>query len=184
MKDRSKFDKLGDNMLGKRAIKAALLASMLGLVGLTLSTQASAACDLVSTKDGSPLNIKVVESDTPQAKEFLNTCNNPYTKVFAADKEAAKAGKKKFGYYSCTQCHGPNGGGQVGPSITDSNWQYSKHVTDKGIFETVAGGSNGGMFAWHQQLGNPENLSTDELLKVIAWLRTQYAGGGDTPWLK
>ena len=80
-------------MLGKRAIKAALLASMLGLVGLTLSTQASAACNLVSTKDGSPLNIKVVESDTPQAKEFLNTCNNPYTKVFAADKEAAKAGK-------------------------------------------------------------------------------------------
>lgn len=171
-------------MLGTKAIKAALLVSMLGFVGLTLSTQASAACNLVSTKDGSPLGIKATETDTPQAKEFLETCNNPYTKVYAKDAEAAKAGKKKFGYYSCTQCHGPNGGGQVGPSITDSTWQYSKHVSDKGIFETIAGGSNGGMFAWHQQLGNPENLSTDDVLKIVGWLRTQYKGGSDTPWLK
>lgn len=184
MYDRSKFITLGDNMLGTKAIKAALLVSMLGFVGLTLSTQASAACNLVSTKDGSPLGIKAVETDTPQAKEFLETCNNPYTKTFAKDAEAAKSGKKKFGYYSCTQCHGPNGGGQVGPAITDSTWQYSKHVTDKGIFETIAGGSNGGMFAWHQQLGNPENLSTDDILKIVGWLRTQYKGGGDTPWLK
>lgn len=184
MYDRSKFITLGDNMLGTKAIKAALLVSMLGFVGLTLSTQASAACNLVSTKDGSPLGVKAVETDTPQAKEFLETCINPYTKAFAKDPEAAKAGKKKFGYYSCTQCHGPNAGGQVGPSITDSTWQYSKHVTDKGIFETIAGGSNGGMFAWHQQLGNAENLSTDDILKVVGWLRTQYKGGGETPWLK
>ena len=53
MSDRSKFITLGDNMLGNKAIKAALLVSMLGFVGLTLSTQASAACNLVSTKDGS-----------------------------------------------------------------------------------------------------------------------------------
>ncbi|MGZ8258286.1 MAG: cytochrome C, partial [Methylotenera sp.] len=107
-------------MLGNKAIKAALLISMLGFVGLALSTQASAACNLVSTKDGSPLGVKPVETDTPQAKQFLETCINPYTKAYAKDAEAAKAGKKKFGFYSCTQCHGPNGGGQVGPAITDS----------------------------------------------------------------
>lgn len=170
-------------MLGNKALRAALLVSMLGFVGLTLSTQASAACNLVKTTDGSPLGVKGVDTDTPQAKEFLETCINPYTKVFAKDAEAAKAGKKKFGFYSCTQCHGPNGGGQVGPAITDSTWQYAKHITDKGIFETISGGSNGGMFAWHNQLGNPENLSTDDILKIIGWLRTQYKGGGDTPWL-
>lgn len=171
-------------MLGNKSIKAALLVSMLGLVGMTLSTQASAACNLVKTTDSSPLGVKAVETDTPEAKQFLETCVNPYTKKYVADKEAAKAGKKKFGYYSCTQCHGPNGGGQVGPSITDSTWQYAKHVTDKGLFETIAGGSNGGMFAWHQQLGNPENLTTDDILKIVGWLRSEYKGGGDTPWLK
>lgn len=142
-------------------------------------------CDLVSTKDGKPLPIKVTAKDTPEAKEFLATCIDPYTKKYAADPEAAKAGKKLFGLYSCTQCHGPTGGGQVGPSITDARWQYAKHVTDKGMFETIAGGTNGGMFAWHQQIANnPDNPSTDEILKIIAWLRTQYKGGGDTPWLK
>ncbi|OIR04556.1 cytochrome c-L precursor [mine drainage metagenome] len=180
----AKFITLGDDMLGNKAVKVALLISMLGFVGLTLSTQASAACNLVSTKDGSPLGIKEVDTDTPQAKEFLETCINPYTKAFANDPAAAKAGKKKFGLYSCTQCHGPNAGGQVGPSITDERWQYAKHVTDKGMFETIAGGSNGGMMTWHQQLSNPDNPSTDEILKIIGWLRSEYKGGGDKPWLK
>ena len=150
----------------------------------TASADSGAHCALVSTKDDSPLPIKEVPTDTPEAKEFLKTCVNPYTKRYAADPEAAKEGKKKFGYYSCTQCHGPNGDGQVAVAITDERWQYAKHVTDKGMFETIAGGSNGGMFAWHKQVAdNPELLPTDDILKIIGWLRTEYKGGGDTPWL-
>lgn len=171
-------------MLGNKAVKAALMITLLTLSGL-LPLQASADCKFVSTKDGSPLAIKAVDSDTPEAKEFLKTCINPYTKKYVADKEAANAGKKKFGYWSCTQCHGGNAGGQTGPSITDATWQYSKHTTDKGMFETIAGGSNGGMPTWHNQAaGNPELLNTDEILKMIGWLRSMYAGGGETPWLK
>jgi len=171
--------------LGKKAIKATLTISMLALVGLTMPSLAMAECKLVSTKDNSPLPIKATDKDTPEAKQFLETCVNPYTKMFAENPDKAKAGKKKFGLYSCTQCHGPNGDGQVGPSITDSRWQYSKHVTDKGMFETIAGGSNGGMFAWHQQVANnPDMPSTDEILQIVAWLRTQYKGGDDRPWLK
>ena len=172
-------------MLGKTAIKATLTISMLAIVGLTMPSLAMAECKLVSTKDNSPLPIKATDKDTPEAKQFLETCINPYTKLYASDPEKAKAGKKKFGLYSCTQCHGPKGDGQVGPPITDSRWQYAKHVTDKGMFETIAGGSNGGMFAWHQQIGNnPDMPSTDEILKIIGWLRTQYKGDGDKPWLK
>jgi cytochrome c-L len=176
--------KRGDDMLSKKALKASLFVSMLTIAGF-MPLQASAACDLVSTKDNSPLNIKPVEGDTPEALEFLKTCVNPYTKLYAADANAAKKGKSRFGYYSCTQCHGPNGDGQVAVSITDDRWQYAKHVTDKGMFETIAGGSNGGMFAWHQQVSNnPELVNTDDILKMVAWLRTQYKGGGDKPWLK
>jgi cytochrome c-L len=40
------------------------------------------------------------------------------------------------------------------------------------------------MFAWHQQVANnPDMVNTDDILKIVAWLRTQYKGGGDTPWL-
>ena len=165
--------------------KTTLLVSMLAVIGL-LPLGASAACELVSTKAGNaPLNIKVTDKDTPESKEFLETCINPYTKKFVADAEAAKAGKKLFGYYSCTQCHGGNAGGQTGPSITDDTWQYAKHVTDKGMFETIAGGSDAGMPTWHGQVaGNEELLKTDEILKIIGWLRSVYKGGGDKPWLK
>ncbi len=170
-------------MLGNNAVKAIILSSVLALVGL-LPLQASAACQLVSTKDGSPLPIKVADEDTPEAKEFLATCVNPYTKKAVADADVAKTGKKLFGYWSCTQCHGGNAGGQTGPSITDATWQYSKHVTDKGMFETIAGGSNAGMPTWHGQVaGNPELLKTDEILRIVGWLRSMYAGGGDKPWL-
>ncbi len=169
-------------MLGNKVAKFALVMAMMSLLGI--ATQANAECKFVSTKDGSPLVIKPVDTDTPEAKEFLATCKNPYTKRYVADAEAAKAGKKKFGFWSCTQCHGGNAGGQTGPSITDANWQYAKHITDKGMFETIAGGSNAGMPTWHAQVaGNPELLPTDDILKIIGWLRAMYAGGGEKPWL-
>jgi len=173
-------------MFGNKVVKAALLLSIVGAASLTFSIQANAACDLVSTKDNSPLNIKVVDTDTPEAKEFLETCKNPYTKRYVEDAEAAKAGKKKFGYWSCTQCHGGNAGGQTGPSIIDDTWQYAKHVTDKGMFETIAGGTNGGMPTWHQQTsGVPDLLSTDEILQIMGWLRASYKGKDqEKPWLK
>lgn len=190
----------------QQSVMLIALISLLGLVGCGKSDDAASAggeasgqadavvadaassggnqCDLVSTKDNSPLAIKVVDSDTPEAKEFLQTCINPYTKRYAENPDAAKEGKKKFGFWSCTQCHGPNGDGQVAVSITDERWQYAKHVTDKGMFETIAGGTNGGMFAWHQQVAdNPELVPTDDILKIIGWLRTEYKGGGDKPWL-
>jgi cytochrome c-L len=169
--------------------KAKLALSVMVMLGGLASVGSVKAedveCKFVSTIDNSPLPIKVHDDDTPEAKEFYKTCKNPYTKKFAADPEAAKAGKKKFAFYSCTQCHGGNAGGQTGPSIIDDRWQYAKHLTDKGMFESIAGGTPAGMPAWHRDVsGNPELLPTDDILKIIGWLRASYQGGGDKPWLK
>ena len=153
---------------------------------------ATGICNLVSTKDDSPLAIKVVATDTPEAKEFLATCINPYTKLYAKDAEAAKAGHKQYNFQGCSGCHGGNANGLMGPSIIDAQWEYPKHNTDKGMFETIAGGTNGkgstargSMLTWHTQLPGHtgDGLDTDTILKIMAWLRTQYTGGGATPWL-
>ena len=94
-------------MLGFKSIKAALLISMLGFVGLSATTQAIATCNLVSTKDSTPLAVKAIDTDTPEAKSFLETCINPYTKKYAANPDLIKAGGKKlFGYNGCSGCHG------------------------------------------------------------------------------
>lgn len=174
-------------MFSKNLSNPRYVLSILAMVGtVVFSGTAAAECKFESTKAGNaPFEVKVTDTDTPEAKEFLETCINPYTKRFVAEPEAAKAGKKKFGYYSCTQCHGGNAGGQTGPSIIDDRWQYPKHVSDKGLFETIANGSDAGMPAWHAQpAGNPELLNTDDILKIIGWLRASYKGGEDKPWLK
>ena len=156
------------------------------------SAASGASCALVSTKDNSPLAIKVVATDTPEAKQFLETCINPYTKLYAKDAEAAKAGKKAYAYQGCSGCHGGNANGLMGPSIIDAQWEYTKHTSDKGMFETIAGGTEGkgatargSMLTWHNQLPghSGDGVDTDTILKIIGWMRTQYTGGGETPWV-
>lgn len=158
----------------------------------TAASSSDGACNFVSTKDDSPLVIKVVATDTPEAKQFIETCINPYTKLYAKDAEAAKAGKKQYAFQGCSGCHGGNANGLMGPSIIDAQWEYPKHTTDKGMFETIAGGTlgkgataRGSMLTWHNQLPghSGDGLDTDTILKIMAWLRTQYVGGGATPWL-
>lgn len=163
----------------------------------TTDAKAGAGCNLVSTKDGSPLNIKVVDTDTPEAKQFLETCVNPYTKIYMADEEAAKKGRREYNYNNCTGCHGGKLEGVMAPSLRkdggtgafDTKWVYAKNETDKGMFETIAGGtpgtSGGVMFIWHNQLEGKtgDGLTTDQILKVIAYIRTQYKGDGEKKWL-
>ena len=185
-------------MFGNKALRSTLFVSMLTIAGLTLSFQANAACDLVSTKDNSPLKIKVLDTDTPEAKEFLATCKNPYTAKFAADAEAAKTGRKVMTFNGCTGCHGGNLGGLMAPSLVknggtgafDTKWVYEKDATDKGMFETISGGtpgvSGGTMFIWNNQLEGHtgDGLTTDEILKAIGYIRTGYKGDGEKTWLK
>ncbi len=193
-----KLYKLGENMLGNKVLKSIFLVGMLTLTGLTLSFQANAACDFVSTKDGKPLAIKAVDSDTPEAKEFLKTCINPYTKKFATDAVAAKTGRKVFTYNGCSGCHGGKLEGIMAPALTkgggqgafDTKWVYAKNATDKGMFETIAGGSaglaGGAMVIWHKELEGHagDGLTTDEILKAVAYIRTEYKGDGEKTWMK
>lgn len=130
------------------------------------------AIAFVKTQDGSPLEINAALFDTPAAKTFLTTGKNTYV-----GQEAAIAqGKKIFQLYSCTQCHGPDAGGQVGPALTGPNYNYAKDATNKGMFETVWHGTNGGMGAKGKGLMDPSDpnngITPDELLKVIAWIRS------------
>ncbi|MFM9912591.1 MAG: c-type cytochrome [Methylophilaceae bacterium] len=188
-------------MISNKLGQARLILSALVISGtMVFSGSAAAECKLVSTIDNSPLAIKVVDTDTPQAKEFLETCVNPYTKEYAADHAAAKPGRKVFTFNNCMGCHGGKLEGIMAPSLSkntqggqgafDQKWAYAKNATDKGMFETIAGGSpgvsGGTMFHWHNQL--PEHtgdgLTTDEILKVIAYIRTEYKGDGEKLWMK
>lgn len=128
--------------------------------------------NFVTTQDGAPLEIKADLFDTPVAKAFMTTGKNNYI----GNADAIAAGKKLFQMYSCTQCHGGDAGGQTGPSLHGPNFNYAKNATNKGMFETVWHGTNGGMGAKGKGLMDPTDpsngLTPDELLKIQAWIRS------------
>ncbi len=164
----------------------------------TVKSSSVASCELVSTVDNKPLLIKASDADTPEAKEFLSTCINPYTKKFATDAEAAKTGRKVFTLNGCSGCHGGKLEGIMAPALTkaggqgafDTKWVYAKNATDKGMFETISAGtpglSGGVMAMWNRNLVGHvgDGLTNDEILRAIAYIRTEYKGDGEKTWMQ
>lgn len=124
----------------------------------------------VDTRNGDPIRIN---PDSAQAKTFVRTGQNPYI----GNQQAINQGEKLYNLYSCGQCHGSQAQGQTAKGLTGPRFNYAKSATDKGMFEIIHAGTNGGMSAKGRGLmdpTNPENgLSPDEILKVIAWIRSQ-----------
>ena len=158
-------------MFGNKTFKSTLLVSVFALAGL-VSVNANADIQLVATQDGAPLNIKPELFNTPAAKEFLATGKN----IYVGDADAIKAGKKKYNLYSCTACHGGRAEGAVAPGLIGPGFKYAKNATNKGMFETIWHGTNGGMGAKGLGLMLPEDptegLNVDDMLKVIAFVRS------------
>lgn len=136
---------------------------------------ATSAVSFVKTQDGSALVIDAALFDTPAAKDFLATGKNSYV----GNAEAIEKGKKLFQLYSCTQCHGGDAQGQTGPSLHGPDFHYPKNATNKGMFETIWNGTNAGMGAKGVGMMDPtdpsQGLRPDEILKVLAWIRSHNA---------
>lgn len=135
----------------------------------TSSQGVANAIQFVKTQDGSSLQIDAAKFDTPAAKEFLATGKNPYI----GNEEAIKEGRKKYNLYSCQACHGGAAEGAVGPSLEGPNFRYAKNASNKGMFETIWNGTNGGMGGkGFGIMAADDGLSVDELLKVVAFVRS------------
>ena len=78
------------------------------------------------------------------------------------------AGKKIFDQ-NCVACHKADGGGGIGPNLTDEYWILGGGI--KNIFKTISeGGRDGkGMIAWKQ------NLKPSEMAQVASYL-LQFQG--------
>ena len=199
--------------MNRLKISALVLASLMALsacgekaaegvateANTAVASVATEGCSFISTKDGSALNIKASATDSEHAKTFLATCKNPYTKEFATDAEAAKKlGRRVFTYNGCSGCHGGKLEGIMAPSLRkdggqgshDTRWAYAKNATDKGMFESIAGGTSGAsggvMQPWHKDVEGhvSDGLSTDDILKVVAYIRTEYKGDGEKTWME
>lgn len=74
--------------------------------------------------------------------------------VVLTEPSDVNAGKKIFDK-NCVVCHGAEGGGIVGPNLTDDYWVYEGDI--KGVFVTVKYGAQKGMKSWKDEL-NPVQI--------------------------
>ncbi|MDC1505378.1 MAG: cbb3-type cytochrome c oxidase N-terminal domain-containing protein [Winogradskyella sp.] len=90
---------------------------------------------------------KAIEAYKKTAKGLVDF-NTVEVLVEASD---LKAGKKIF-EMNCVACHKPDGGGGIGPNLTDQNWILGGGI--KNVFKTISeGGRDGkGMVAWKSEL--------------------------------
>lgn len=158
-------------MMQIHPIKSILLT--LGISVLLSSGISFAEQSFVDTKTGQTMKIDSGLFNTEQSKKFLNTGENPYN----GNAEAIASGKKHYQTYSCAQCHGAQAQGQTAVGLTGPKYNNSKTATDKGMFEIIWAGTNGGMGGKGKGVMDPGNhnngLSPDEVLKVMAWIRSQ-----------
>ncbi|KQQ37463.1 cytochrome C biogenesis protein CcdA [Methylobacterium sp. Leaf125] len=154
------------------------LAAVLGGVAALAQPAAGPQTGFVfrNTVTGEQLNVaegKEGGRDTPAVKDFFQTGKNAYID----DKSCLRNGESLFAT-SCSGCHGHLAEGKLGPGLNDNYWTYPANTEDTGLFATIFGGANG-MMGPHN-----ENLTPDEMLQVIAWIRHLYTGPvQDAVWL-
>ncbi|MEO8233183.1 MAG: cbb3-type cytochrome c oxidase N-terminal domain-containing protein, partial [Ignavibacteriota bacterium] len=80
---------------------------------------------------------------------------NEETVTLLNDPSSIDAGKQIF-TTNCVACHAADGGGLVGPNLTDDNWIHGGGI--KNVFKTIKYGVPAkGMIAWESQL-NPKQI--------------------------
>ncbi len=82
------------------------------------------------------------------------------------DEKSLAEGKQIF-LKNCAVCHRADGGGQVGPNLTDDHWLYGCDI--KSVFHTISHGTSKGMPPW-------KNLGNDKIQKVASYVLVKLRG--------
>lgn len=73
-------------------------------------------------------------------------------------------GQRLYRWMNCAGCHGPAGGGGMGPSLMDAEWRYGSSMP--AIVRTIDGGRPNGMPAFH------DRLTGQQMWQLAAYVRS------------
>ncbi len=82
------------------------------------------------------------------------------TVTLLTDKAALEEGKEIY-LKNCAACHVADGGGLVGPNLTDNAWIYGCDIKD--VFNVITNGTSKGMPPW-------KALGADKIQKVASYV--------------
>lgn len=146
--------------------KAACLLglSMITAVSLTpMTAEAQVTFRNATTGDVIDFSFGKKGEETEAVKHFMETAENLYNQ----DEEAITIGQDLY-MTACSGCHGHHVEGKLGPALGDAYWTYPAGRYDKGFFEIIYDGARAMMGPQRN------NLSIDEILHVMAYVRSVY----------
>lgn len=93
------------------------------------------------------LKIELAEAEEAKLEYLKNAANlvDESSVEMLTEESRLLAGGEIF-TANCAICHAADGGGSVGPNLTDAYWIYGNDIKD--VFKTVKYGTNNGMTKW------------------------------------
>lgn len=147
--------------LGAAGLWLALLVGASALEADCTNASNGVAFRHIFTNEPLDVRLRPDEPATEAVRHFHATGEN----LYVGESEAIAEGKTHY-ETSCQACHMPDGSGRIGSSLIDDRRTYERTKTDVGLFETIFGGAAGAMQPFR------DRLTQDEMLKLIAYLRT------------
>lgn len=98
--------------------------------------------------------VEVLEARA-QAEAVENQVEGPSLAELAQDPSVVEKGRTIF-IKNCASCHAPDGGGLIGPNLTDRYWIHGTGQLDELHTAVVKGFPDKGMIAWKGLLKNDE----------------------------
>jgi cytochrome c oxidase cbb3-type subunit 3 len=112
------------------------------------------------------LGVAVGGTHIPLARQPVRV-PNPYE----GNNDAIAQGRELFRNMHCIDCHAPEGGGGMGPPLSDNSWIYGGEPDQ--IYLTVVQGRPNGMPSFGQ------SLPPDSIWKLVTYIRTLSASPGE-----
>jgi cytochrome c oxidase cbb3-type subunit 3 len=120
--------------------------------------------------------LAVAEKQKEERSKLLAENITDENVIAITDASLLENGKGTFQKF-CAACHRPDGGGQVGPNLTDDYWLHGGGI--KNIFHTITNGVPAkGMISWKSQ------LSAKQIQQVASYVLTLHgtnSAGGKGP---
>ncbi len=143
-------------------MKPSTACSLAGLCAAALLTAGAAAQTPNPGEHPSPsqlLDVPVGGTQVP-AEARQPGLRNPYE----GDPRALAQGRKLFTAMNCIGCHAPQGGGGMGPPLSDSTWIYGSEPAQ--IYLTIVQGRPNGMPSFAKA------LPPDQVWQLVTYVRT------------
>lgn len=116
------------------------------------------------------------QAELQQRAKSTGTVSAELLNALASDPAIVEQGRQVFAQ-TCVACHRADGGGSVGPNLTDGYWLHGG--TPEQIWKTIANGvPEKGMPAWQPQLGGER---VQAVTVFVMSLRDTNVPGGKPP---